>query len=128
MFPKMLESSSYWIATLEPFRQGTTLLPHITAPRAAARAAARIAVPAPATGAVSADVLALGALALVISRYNGGEPLLIASPLDASPSRVTFLTHACDESQTAGAFLENLRSERDEAGRHEPCSLEQAAS
>src|SRR3954469_16965950 len=123
----MLDSSLFWIDTLAPFRQGTPLLPPITLVHDAGGPARQI-VAAQSGRDVSAEVLALGALVLVVSRYNGAEPLLIASPAEGDGTGLVFLAHTLDESQSAPAFLDALRLELDTKRRHAPCALDRTAS
>ena len=118
---------SYWINKLGAFRQGTTLLPNITLTRDDSGAAGLI-MPAPSTDAALAEILALGALTLVVGRYNGGEPLLTVTPPERTADGFVFVAQGIDESRTAGVFLESLRRELTEARRQEPASLDAVAS
>ena len=120
----MRESLSYWIAKVAPFRQGTTLLPRLTERPDPDHPAVRLVVPAPATDAMPTELLALGALVLVMGRYNGGEPLLVACPSMAPPDGLIFLALTSDDSQTAAAFLASVGAEVEESRRHQPCRLE----
>jgi bacitracin synthase 3 len=79
-----------------------------------------MAVPAPPFSTTSPEVIALGALVLVVSRYNSGEPLLIASPSTDVAAGMMFPFPACDEADTVAAFLADLHAAFDETRRRLP--------
>ncbi len=83
----------------------------------------------PAACDVSLEAVGFAALVLVVGRYNGGEPLIVASPAARERAALTFFAaYVSDEEQEAGAFLETVRAEIEESRCHEPCPMETVAS
>ena len=74
------------------------------------------------------ETLALAAFVLVLSRYNGDEPLVIASPAAGDKGLIFFASSAGSDNQPADAFMECVRVELEESRRHQPCRLEDVAS
>ena len=115
----------YWMEKLAPFGHGARLLPCVVSSRGDGRE--RVVASARVDAAdVSPDVLCLAAFALVLSRHNGGEPLLIASParVDAVAPGLMWLRCAPDEEHDAATLVAQVRAEMEEAACRQPCALE----
>ncbi|MEP7308326.1 MAG: amino acid adenylation domain-containing protein [Acidobacteriota bacterium] len=119
---------AYWIEKLRPFRQSPRFLPNALASEDDGAVAVHVAYPEPAACAVSTEVVGLAAFVLVASRYNGGEPLVVALPGQERPALVFFAASAMDEQQEAGALLDSVRTEIEQARRHQPCALDRVAA
>ena len=119
----------YWMEKLAPFRHGPRLLPCVLPPEGggAARVVA-VARVRPWPAGVPYDVLCLAAFAWVLGRYNGGDPLLIASPSADAPHRLVFLRCAPDEAHDAATLLAQIGTEAEESARRQPCALDRVAS
>jgi bacitracin synthase 3 len=118
----------YWLDKLGSFRHASAVLPSMTHTSDESSDTGPVVVPAPATDDAGIEELCVAAFALVVSRYNGGEPLLIAAPVDGASEVVRFLACTCDEQQDGRTFLEHVRVEVEESGRHPPCVLARAAA
>ncbi len=90
-----------------------------------ARAACRVVE----QGAAATEVLGLAAYVLVASRYNGGEPVLVAAPAPGDDERALVLwsSGTWDDQQTTVDFLDRLHEEIDQSRLHQPCLLEDVA-
>ena len=75
------------------------------------------------------DVAGLAALVLVASRYNAGQPLIIASPSrDDAAGVVFFAGGPFDEQEDAGVFVSRIQTEMDESRRHAPVPIASAGA
>jgi len=119
--------ASYWVEKLGRFRHGPRLLPGVLPAGRACVSAVHVSRPSAAAGA-SAETIGLAAFVLVLSRYNGGEPLVIASPASGDKGLIFFASSAGSDNQPADRFLECIRAELEESRRHQPCRLEDVAS
>jgi bacitracin synthase 3 len=121
--------TAYWIDRLRPFQHGPRFLASALAPDAIRTTTARAIAASPRGDGPPLDVLGLAAFILVISRYNGGEPLIVAFPSSASGDAINVVaTGAWDERQTARELLEGVQAELAAAQPHQPYPLVQVAA
>jgi bacitracin synthase 3 len=120
--------TAYWIEKLRPFEHGPRFLAGVLPSDDDGRAVACATCAAP-RGAASIDALGLAAFIVVVSRYNGGEPLIVGSPADSDTGAFTFVaTGAWDERRAVHEFLNQLHEEMAAARRHQPYPLTDVAS
>jgi len=117
----------YWTDKLATFRHGPCLLPSaLSGSGDGFETVVRDVHRAPLGD--SPDMLPVAALVLVLGRYNGGEPLLVASPASASDRRPVFFRWSPGEDRQASEFLEEIRAEVEASMRRQPCPLEQVSA
>jgi bacitracin synthase 3 len=126
--PTLDANRDYWIDKLGRFGQSARVLPNAL-PSCSATAASATAACHPAAGAVPLGRLGLAALALIVTRYNGAEPVLIATPDGADPNAFRFIAPGpSDPGEAVGAFLDRLTAEVEEAERWAPVTLDALSS
>ena len=119
-------NDNYWFDALGPFQRNPRLMPNVLPASVAAATSARATCRLAGQQTTEADRLGLAALVLVVSRYNGGEPLLIAMPAGIG---IRFLAAGpYDGRETARGFVARLATAFDAADGHQPCSLVRVAS
>jgi len=120
-------AGDYWLDKLAPFRHGPRFLssgltPN-TSPTAAAQASCRVA-----DTTASIDVAGLAAFMLVVSRYNAGEPMVIASPSGEQGAPIFLACANLDQRERTAAFVARVSADLELSRRHEPSPVPILAS
>lgn len=114
---------TYWLDKLAPFGHPPRFLPCGLTPEGRDSVTVH-AICRAADAAVPMDVVGLAGFALVASRYNGSEPLVIASAADRPAALRCVTVDRLDEQEHVHAYLGRMRAQVEEARRHEPWILE----
>ena len=118
----------HWMEKLAPFRHGARLLPCAWPPEGDGPERVLLFArlkPSP----IPLETLCAAAFALVLGRYNSGEPLLIGVPSghESGPG-LAFVGDLPDEERDAATFLAHIGATLAESRRHPPCALDRVAS